>query len=107
MKLDVRDIYWNRFYESLEMGCLWRGPEYQVRSANTVCILLTDKIELYSHAFLWLCCVRHEILPIYNVVSIKSIYFIKCFSISHIGAIGLCTVTAVLNVILDDKLSNF
>ena len=73
----------------------------------SICILLTDKIKLYSHAFLWLCCVRHEILPIYNVVSIKSIYFIKCLSISHIGAIGLCTVTAVLNVILDDKLSNF
>ena len=45
----------------------------------------TDKIKLYGHAFLWSCCVSHEILPIYNVVSIKSIYLIKCFSISHIA----------------------
>ena len=39
----------------------------RVASAEYVCILLTDgQIELYGHAFSWWCCMRHEILPIYN-----------------------------------------
>ena len=39
----------------------------RVASAEYVCILLTDgQIELYGNAFSWWCCMRHEILPIYN-----------------------------------------
>ena len=87
-------------------------PVAWTRVSSTVCkyglhfIDGRTKLNCMVMLFLWSCCVRHEILPIYDVVSIKSIYFIKCFSISHIGAIGLCTVTAV-NVILDEKLSDF